>query len=295
MVWTRFPGNLNWAHRMPNLAIKAERKSSSQDMLKILLVDDYGKSSSHVAELLSGSDLPEFMLYHVSICFAATSFINDSYSACIIDSKAANASTLIAAAKQLGAVFPIIVLTSDSADEVLEAIRSGAADCLKRNSLTAPLLERTICSAIEQAKIEKSRIENEQRYFSLVENADSIIYTHDLNGQFTSINRTGELLTGYSSDEVLQMNILQAVPWEYHDFVKQMITRKLDEQKETAYRLELLTKSGKRVAVNVSTHLVFENGRAIGVQGIAREISSDQQFDFEKNSLWLVPAAKVTH
>jgi PAS domain-containing protein len=46
--------------------------------------------------------------------------------------------------------------------------------------------------------------ESAERYRELFENANDIIYTHDLNGNFTSLNRSGERITGYSRDEAMQ-------------------------------------------------------------------------------------------
>src|SRR5690242_67718 len=45
--------------------------------------------------------------------------------------------------------------------------------------------------------------ESEERYRELFENANDIIYTHDLQGNFTSLNRSGERITGYSREETV--------------------------------------------------------------------------------------------
>jgi PAS domain-containing protein len=50
----------------------------------------------------------------------------------------------------------------------------------------------------ENRKAQKALQENEQRYRELFENANDIIYTHDLAGNITSLNRSGEKTTGYS-------------------------------------------------------------------------------------------------
>jgi PAS domain S-box-containing protein len=46
---------------------------------------------------------------------------------------------------------------------------------------------------------------------NLFEYANDLIYTHDLQGNFTSLNRAGERITGYSRAEALKMNIAQVV------------------------------------------------------------------------------------
>ena len=59
----------------------------------------------------------------------------------------------------------------------------------------------------ETRKSEKVSRENEERYRELVENANDIIYTHDLAGNFTSLNRSGERIVGYTWEEAAKMNI----------------------------------------------------------------------------------------
>src|SRR5438105_4063441 len=89
--------------------------------------------------------------------------------------------------------------------------------------------------------------ESEDRYRELFENANDIIYTIDLAGNFTSLNRTGERLTGYSRAEALTMNIAVVVAPDYLDIVKKNLARKLDSNElSTVYEAEIITKSGER-------------------------------------------------
>ena len=63
----------------------------------------------------------------------------------------------------------------------------------------------------EKKKSEMALRESEHRFREIFDNANDIIYTHDLSGNFTSLNKTGEELTGYSKDEVVGMNFAQVV------------------------------------------------------------------------------------
>ena len=56
---------------------------------------------------------------------------------------------------------------------------------------------------------------SEERYRELFENANDIVFTADLEGNFTSINRAGERLSGYDRNEVLSMNFTAVVAPEY--------------------------------------------------------------------------------
>src|SRR4051812_44871055 len=47
-----------------------------------------------------------------------------------------------------------------------------------------------------------------------VENANDLIYTHDLQGNFTYSNATGVRIFGYTREETLRMNIRDLLPPE---------------------------------------------------------------------------------
>ncbi len=111
---------------------------------------------------------------------------------------------------------------------------------------------------------------SEERYRELFENANDMVYTIDLAGNLTSINKAAERITGYSRAEGLQMNLSQLV-----DPACQETTRKMLEQQDNpaTYELEIVTKDGQKVALEISTHIIARDGKPVGVQGIARDIT----------------------
>ncbi|HSD45816.1 MAG TPA: PAS domain S-box protein, partial [Pyrinomonadaceae bacterium] len=115
--------------------------------------------------------------------------------------------------------------------------------------------------------------ESEERYRELFENANDIIYTHDLQGNFTSLNRTGERITGYSREETMRMNVADVIAPEYLDLAREMIAHKAAEHVSTVYEIDIISKKGRRVRLEVSTRLIFRDGIPIGVQGIARDLT----------------------
>ncbi|MCA1558210.1 MAG: PAS domain S-box protein, partial [Acidobacteria bacterium] len=115
---------------------------------------------------------------------------------------------------------------------------------------------------------------SEESLRELFENANDIIYTHDLEGNYTSLNKVGERITGYTREEALSMNVTRVVAPEYVELARRMIARKLvDAQTQTFYQLEIITKDGQRVPLEISTQLIYEDGKPVGVQGIARDIT----------------------
>lgn len=115
--------------------------------------------------------------------------------------------------------------------------------------------------------------ESEARYRALFENASDIVYTHDLAGNFTSVNTATQRIVGYTREEVLAMNIADVVAPDHVDRAREMIGRKLAEGSATTYELDSVTKGGQRVLLEVNSQLIYAQGVAIGVQGIARDIT----------------------
>ncbi|MBZ5647205.1 MAG: PAS domain S-box protein [Acidobacteriia bacterium] len=131
---------------------------------------------------------------------------------------------------------------------------------------------RTTIAARRRA--ERRPTTGEEQLRELLENANDIIYTQDLNGSFTSVNKAAERLTGYTRDEALRMNMADIVVPEHREMARSYTLRKLaGEVIDTPYEVDIRTKSGKRLSVEVSTRLIRQDGKLVGVQGTARDIT----------------------
>jgi two-component system cell cycle sensor histidine kinase/response regulator CckA len=132
---------------------------------------------------------------------------------------------------------------------------------------------------IERKRGEQELRESEERYRDLVENAHDMIYSHDLQGRYTSMNRAGERITGYTREEILALDLTKTVAPEHIERVREMLTKKLDGERVTAYEMEMIAKDGHRVTVEVNTKLVFHDGVPFGVQGIARDVTERKHLE----------------
>ena len=105
---------------------------------------------------------------------------------------------------------------------------------------------------------------------NIADDPSPTIYTHDLAGNFMSLNGEGQRLTGYSADEVVGMNIRDIVVPEQLDHARSMIARKAFEDAVlTAYDLDIIARGGQVIPLRLETRIVYREGRAFAVEGKA--------------------------
>jgi PAS domain S-box-containing protein len=109
------------------------------------------------------------------------------------------------------------------------------------------------------------------RYPQFVEQGD-LVFTVDLDGNFTSINAAAERLSGYTREEALKLNLADVVAPEYLDFVREMLGAKLrGDLEQTRYPVAILTKDGRRVELEVSTWVGARDSRSVEIRGLAHD------------------------
>ncbi|MDQ1557157.1 MAG: hypothetical protein QOD32_217 [Pyrinomonadaceae bacterium] len=133
---------------------------------------------------------------------------------------------------------------------------------------------------------EESLRDSEERYRNLLENANDIIYAHDLQGNYLSINRAGAEITGYTREEILGgLNIARVVVPEHFERAKEMLLRKLQDPSPTVYELDIVTKDNRRLTLEVSTRISYVGGQPAAVEGVARDVTARKRDEAEKTRL----------
>jgi PAS domain S-box-containing protein len=188
---------------------------------------------------------------------------------------------------------PLIVLTSGGSEtpantEVLAALgETGNVTLIER-----PVRVMTLMSAVRAAlrarhrqydmreylaaeeRAKQALEQSEEKYRGLLENANDIIYSHDLQGNYLTINRACEEVTGYTREEILGgLNIAQVVVPEHLDLAKRMTELKLRDPSPTLYEIDIQTKAGRRLTLEVSTRVSQRDGHAAIIEGIARDVT----------------------
>jgi PAS domain S-box-containing protein len=114
---------------------------------------------------------------------------------------------------------------------------------------------------------------SEERYRELFENANDVIFLHDLKGKIIAVNRAAEYLTGYSRSELVGEDFEELVAPEARHQTQDSIRAHLGGSATQHYELPMLSKFGTRRFLEVSTRIIYRRGHPVGVQGIGRDIT----------------------
>lgn len=131
----------------------------------------------------------------------------------------------------------------------------------------------------EKNRIELALRESEAKYRNIFENAHDIIYMHDINGRYLSVNKATEKILGYSENELIHMNSLHFVIPAHRQMVIDMFSQQIIENQPAYYEVTVMNRQGKKFDLDVSRQLIFETPEAVIYQCIARDITERKQME----------------
>lgn len=146
----------------------------------------------------------------------------------------------------------------------------------------------TMIDATERRERERALQRREQRYRDLIEHAADVVYTCDLTGRITSLNRAGQRLTGYSAAEAMSMSVADFVTGAHRALVDELIQRQVRERQDVTAEFEVVTRQGERRMLEVSTCLIQHEGAPVEIQGIARDITERKEQEQALRSLTII-------
>jgi PAS domain S-box-containing protein len=137
----------------------------------------------------------------------------------------------------------------------------------------------------QQTEIIRQKLQVEatlkERYVDLFENANDMVYTHDLQGRITSINEAGEHLLQRPRKEILSKNILELLLPEQKPAAQQWLDQVLKDAAPPTVEWDFAAPSGQPIKVEISTRLIAQNGQQAEVEGIARDITERKRLERE--------------
>ena len=218
--------------------LKARKEKEGKIMLarlyRILLIeDDPSLAQSIWCMVQGGQDLVFQVVSAESLRAASSKLASEKFDAVLLDANVREFKRLASITEicSHGGPLPIVVLVSQKEEELgKQSLTEGAAEYLLKESLNQELLRKTLRYAIEFERVENAAWKCEQRFHDLFENTKDILFTLDLVGNITSLNKSGEEVMGLSRSEALRNNIKNLVAPEHHGICREMMQRVLNEE-----------------------------------------------------------------
>ncbi len=114
---------------------------------------------------------------------------------------------------------------------------------------------------------------SEQRYRTLVDTAQDVIYTLSPEGAISSLNPAFEAITGWPCSEWIGKSFAPLVHPGELSFALEVFQRVLRGETPAVFELRVHRKSGGYVTGEFTTTPQFHNGEVMGILGIARDIT----------------------
>ena len=158
-------------------------------------------------------------------------------------------------------------------------------------ALTALILAAVVWVAVlrrrvaRQTQTIRERLEREhaleERYRDLFENANDLIFTADMEGRLTSMNKAGERISGYGREEIMGMKASAFASTPEGARKIDHALERLKAGEPATFEVEQVSKDGTPRCMEVSAHVVHHPGLEPEVEGIARDISERKRAEAE--------------
>ena len=192
---------------------------------------------------------------------------------------------VLKAAKKLTPSLQCIVLTAyGTPSNAVRVMKEGAYDYVEKQT---PDVYESLAHRIKLALEYKDSMEalrkSEEKYHTLVENLNEVIYTMDIQGYITYISPVMEKYVGYKSAELIGQHFSQFV---YPDDLPGLMTKfqNVLANDLTPYEFRVLDKDNKIHYVQASSRPLIENGQLVCLIGILNDITEQKQAEEQRKS-----------
>ena len=141
--------------------------------------------------------------------------------------------------------------------------------------------------SVDKIKTEEALRKSEEKYRLLAENVRDVIWTSDLNLNFTYLTPSIERVFGYTAEEFKKLNPEDYLTPESLEIVKNVLSEALSSDKirkkpsaSKILELEAYRKDGSKFYIELNASLLRDsNGKPYGIIGITRDITERKNIE----------------
>ena len=138
---------------------------------------------------------------------------------------------------------------------------------------TLRILASFIMNHFELRKKSQQLKESEEKYYQIVNDIADIIYTSDVQGNFTYVNQNSERILGYKPEELIGKNFKDLIQPEYKTQISHFYFQQFrSKQKESTLEFPVIMRNGNIKWVEQKVMLHLEEDRVKGFHSVVRDI-----------------------
>lgn len=133
----------------------------------------------------------------------------------------------------------------------------------------------------KQKKTEILLAESEERYRELFDGSSDLIHSIDLEGNFLYVNQSWIKTTGYSQEELEEMNLFSLIHKESQEHCMKIVESILATGKSNNERIlySMVAKNGEKIIVEGALNVKLKDGLPVSIQSFLRDVTRQKEIE----------------
>ena len=194
-----------------------------------------------------------------------------------------------------------LIIPSEMRESVIEAVRNwvengipiphGELKLMRKDKTTFPVYSSHVilkningelemyCIDIdmtERKQVEGALRESEEKYRTMIENANDLIWALDTHGNFKVFNRQAEIVSGYKFEDWKGKSFTPFIHQDDLEMVREVFQKTLLGEQQH-YTVKIYTKHGEMLILSINTAPTYKMGKIDGTVSFGRDITERKQ------------------